>query len=307
VAVDDEAGQAIQYRAALAKRRDRRLRIAQQPPRRFPRAVEAEQPHVGRLARGRVLARGLAELLRAFRGVEDVVHDLEGEADGVSEPPEPPKVLFARAPEDTTAHDASAEQCARLRAMQALQVGDRHVFAPLRFEVRDLAADEAGRPRRRAQDAGRPQSPRRAVAGDVTRARLHEDVERAREQRVAGQDRDGLAEDLVRRRLAAAQVVVVHGGQVVVDQAVRVDHLDGAGQRHQRVFGAAHRLARGQDEEGANALAAREKAVADGAVDGGRPIRLRGQGGIERGLDPPPPRLEPGGEVSAQRLTRCRP
>jgi hypothetical protein len=96
-----------------------------------------------------------------------------------------------------------------------------------------------------------------------------------------------------------------------------VDHLDGAGQRHQRVFGAAHRFARGQDEEGADALAAREEAVADGAMDGGRPVRLRGQRGVERGLDPPPPRIKPlaattvggwllRGEVSAQRLTRCR-
>jgi hypothetical protein len=102
-----------------------------------------------------------------------------------------------------------------------------------------------------------------------------------------------------------------------VDEAVGVDHLDRARERHQRVVRAPHRFARGQDEEGADALAAREQAVADGAMDGGRPVRLGRQGGVERGLDPPPPRLQPlaattvsgwllRGEVSAQRFTRCR-
>jgi hypothetical protein len=85
-----------------------------------------------------------------------------------------------------------------------------------------------------------------------------------------------------------------------------VDHLDRARERHQRVVRAPDRFARGQDEEGADALATREEAVADGAMDGGRPIRLGGQGGVERGLDPPPPRVELRGEVWLQRLTRCR-
>jgi hypothetical protein len=96
-----------------------------------------------------------------------------------------------------------------------------------------------------------------------------------------------------------------------------VDHLDRTRERHQRVVRASHRFARGQDELGPDALAAGEQAVADGAMDGGRPIRLGGQGGVERGLDPPPPRLQPlaattvggwllRGEVCLQRLTRCR-
>ena len=44
---------------------------------------------------------------------------------------------------------------------------------------------------------------------------------------VAGEDGDGFAEDLVAGGLAAAEVVVVEGGQVVVDEGVGVEHLDG--------------------------------------------------------------------------------
>ena len=46
---------------------------------------------------------------------------------------------------------------------------------------------------------------------------------------VAGQHGRALAEDLVVRRLAAAEIVVVHAGQVVVDERIGVQHLYGAG------------------------------------------------------------------------------
>jgi hypothetical protein len=51
-----------------------------------------------------------------------------------------------------------------------------------------------------------------------------------REQTVACQNGRGLVELLVARRFAPTQVVVVHGGQVVVDERVRVDALQGAGE-----------------------------------------------------------------------------
>ena len=44
---------------------------------------------------------------------------------------------------------------------------------------------------------------------------------------VAGEDGDGFAEDLVAGGLAAAQVIVVEGREVVVDEGVGVEHLDG--------------------------------------------------------------------------------
>ena len=44
---------------------------------------------------------------------------------------------------------------------------------------------------------------------------------------VAGEDGDGFAEDYVAGGLAAAEVVVVEGGEVVVDEGVGVGHLYG--------------------------------------------------------------------------------
>ena len=53
------------------------------------------------------------------------------------------------------------------------------------------------------------------------------------EQRVARQDRGVLAVELVAGGPAAPQVVVVHGGQVVVDERVGVHQLDGRGRGQQ--------------------------------------------------------------------------
>ena len=44
---------------------------------------------------------------------------------------------------------------------------------------------------------------------------------------VAGEDGDGFAEDDVAGGFAAAEVVVVEGGEVVVDEGVGVEHLEG--------------------------------------------------------------------------------
>ena len=56
--------------------------------------------------------------------------------------------------------------------------------------------------------------------------RVRQHFEREHLQRVADQDRGGLVEGAVAGRPAAPQIVVVHGGQVVVHQGVDVDELD---------------------------------------------------------------------------------
>jgi len=57
---------------------------------------------------------------------------------------------------------------------------------------------------------------------------LQQQFKRQHLQRIASQQRRGLAILHVHGRLAAAQHVVVHAGQVVVHQRVGVDQLDGA-------------------------------------------------------------------------------
>ncbi len=82
------------------------------------------------------------------------------------------------------------------------------------------------------------------------------------EQGVAGEDRDVLAVDPVAGRLTAAQVVVVHRGQVVVDERVRVHELDGRGGRQEPLRVLAQPLAAGEREHAADPLAAGQQRVA---------------------------------------------
>ena len=97
-------------------------------------------------------------------------------------------------------------------------------------DVEVLAADH---PERRLREL--PRRPGRRV-------REHE-PERLDEQRVAGEQRDSLAEGDVRARPAAPLVVVVERRQVVVDERERVDELE-RGRRRKRGLGLAPRRPR---------------------------------------------------------------
>src|SRR3546814_14089569 len=61
---------------------------------------------------------------------------------------------------------------------------------------------------------------------------IGEDLERQRVEAVAGQNRGRLAEGLVDGGLAVADVVIVHRGQVVMDQRIDVDALDAEAHAH---------------------------------------------------------------------------
>src|SRR5690606_24874443 len=80
------------------------------------------------------------------------------------------------------------------------------------------AGAAAGGQFRHQRDAHR----RVGVAGGVG-----QHAEGVGQQRIAGQDRGGLVIGLVDGGAAAPQRVVVHGGQVVVDERIAMHHLDG--------------------------------------------------------------------------------
>ena len=65
-----------------------------------------------------------------------------------------------------------------------------------------------------------------AVGGELG---LGQGLEGGGQQAVTGQDRGGLPVDHVVGRTAPAQLVVVHGGQIVVNERIGVDHLHRAG------------------------------------------------------------------------------
>ena len=93
-------------------------------------------------------------------------------------------------------------------------------------------------------------------------------------ERVAGEDGGGFAERDVAGGLAAAEVVVVERGEVVVDERVGVEHFDGGAEAGGAVGYVAGDHACGfHGEDGAQAFAAGEGGVAHRAVDA---VRLRG-------------------------------
>src|SRR4051794_24762121 len=105
--------------------------------------------------------------------------------------------------------------------MNVLQLVERERLV-LRRHVEDLPTDHS----RGAGGAGEFENQlRRDARVGVARQKL----ERHRDHRVAGEDGDRFAEDFVVGGTAAAKVVVVHGGQVVVDEAEGVDQLNGGG------------------------------------------------------------------------------
>ena len=95
-----------------------------------------------------------------------------------------------------------------------------------RLDVDVLAADHA-------VDAGGggELADGREQVGGVAGLLVEDEPERLGVEAVAGEDRDVLAVLDVAGRPAAAQVVVVHRRQVVVDEAVGVDELEGGGER----------------------------------------------------------------------------
>ena len=236
----------------------------------------------GDLVLGGIFAGRFAELLRGGLDVEKVIDDLESEADGFA-------VLRERfvgggcgeaARGDGTEADAGAEEGAGFGAVDFFEEfgGGGLMFA---FEIVNLAADHA------AYGAGGDAQlfDEGEALGVVERGRLGEDLEGEREQRIAGEDGHGVAEDFVVGGAAAPEIVVVERGEVVVDERIGVDHFERAGGREYGIGVAAERFCGGESEDGAHSLASGEEGVAHGAVDDGG---LDGLGWDERfqcGLD----------------------
>ena len=166
---------------------------------------------------------------------------------------------------DAAGDDADADEGAGLGAVDGFDQlgGGLEVFA---FEIEHLAADHAVDG---ADGVGDEADDLHGGRGRAVEAGEH--FKGAGLEGVAGKDGDGFAEGDVAGGLAAAQVVVVEGGQVVVDERVGVEHLEGRAEvsdsRRQRAGNGDGGL---HGEHGTQALAAGEGGVAHGAVNGCR-------------------------------------
>ena len=252
---------------------------------------EPENGGVGGLGGGDVFAGGLAEFLGGLGHIEDVVDDLKSEAERLAEVGERGEARGRGMGAHGTEADAGGQERGGFAAVDVLQSRAAE-FLAFALEVGDLAADEP----LAAAGAGEFADER---GGGVARRRrgLCEDGKRDGEQRVAGEDGHAFTEDLVRSGPTAAKVVVVHAGEVVVDERVGVDALDragggcGCGDRAAAGFGSRER------EDGAKAFAAGEERVAHRLVDGLRLHAGAREEAVERAVDERGTSGEVGGEV----------
>ena len=185
---------------------------------------------------------------------------------------------------------ARADQRAGLEPVHAARPAASVSTPAFGLEVDRLAAGHAGGAARVGQrvDACVRGSPGPAAMPGCARQQL----ERQRLQRVAGEDRGRLVEGLVAGRAAAAQVVVVHRRQVVVDQAIAVDQLDGAGGRVD-MSRAARRALPPSRRPAPGACACRRRArCSAGRVQAFGDGRLRPAATVEFALHPQAPRVE---------------
>ncbi len=135
----------------------------------------------------------------------------------------------------------------------------------LGLEVQGLAADHPTGPRRAEQLEGNLAPSLLRQPQGVESVREH--PSRQGDHLIAGASRAGDIEGPVRRRPAAPQIVVVHAGEVVVDERVGVHDLDGRRElRHAFPARPAQGFVRGEDEGRPQALALAEQAVADDGV-----------------------------------------
>ena len=150
----------------------------------------------------------------------------------------------------------------QVRRLVGVNIADQRFLRlhALGKDVLCLTGDHAGDTGVAHDDFQRPDAP---GIRHLHRRAGHQ-LRRGVQQPVPGQDGQVLTEDLMVRRLAPAQVIVVHGRQVIMDEAVGVDHLQGAGKGQRQLRLAAGHFAGRQQHHRPQAFAARQQAVAHG-------------------------------------------
>ena len=186
-----------------------------------PRPLDPEDRDERGFAGGGVRADGLAGFGRPTLDIEQIVGDLEGEAEIVRIAAQRDAQFGRRFRQDRPGLAGERDQRAGLHP---LQPGDRADVERLALgdQVDHLAADHAGGAGR-ARQRGNQFATHRRVA---MRVGMSQHLERHRQQPVAGKDCGGFVELFVAGRPAAPQVAVVHRRQVIVDQRIGMNHLD---------------------------------------------------------------------------------
>jgi len=208
-----------------------------------------------------VLPDAFAEFFPGGDDVEDVIDHLKSQAEGAAKLGKLGKGAGMGAGRHGAEAQGGGDEGSGLGAMDFHELFERNAFL-FRIQVEDLAGNEA-ETAGSVGELGDKISPRIAAvglgAGDGSKG--------LGEEPVPGQDRHGLPEDLVVGGATTAEVVVIHTGEVVMDEGVGVDTFHGTGGGQGRGFRPSRSPGGGQTEDRPEPFSSGEEAVAHGLMD----------------------------------------
>ena len=229
---------------------------------RFRPASRLGDPHhegISALGQRHVLPRGLSELVARGGDVENIIRNLERQAERIPEVGKRGQEMVIGTGGQGTNSCRRGNQRPGLCPVNLFQFGETQSLT-FRKEVEQLPADHPTSAGRRHELSNDLPGERRTVA------KFHRGVVRApRGQRHHGNPSRGGRGNIERamyRRSPAANVVVVHARQVVVHERIGVHHFDCRSQTA-GVARASRGAVRRQDQQSAESLAVAEQAVPD--------------------------------------------
>src|SRR5690242_18558707 len=243
------------------------------------RTFEAVNRGIGGLLLSDVFPGSFSKGRGRFFDVENVIRDLKEKSERLAKCAKAGDIIRRRSSAQSAGGNGSANESGGFGAVDKFEHGRLDALA-FGFEVGDLAADHA------VDGAGGFGDFREhgdAAAG--VDGRGSNGFESESKKSVTGENGGGFAKFFVAGGFAAAEIVVVESGEIIVNEGIGVDELDGAGRivsgRDIRIENASGLEA----ENRADAFAAGENAVAHGLVDGRWLRRCSGHEAVERGID----------------------
>ena len=209
-----------------------------------------------------ILAGGFSQFLGGTGDIEDIIHDLKRQADVAAVRAQSFHLPRVRCPGQTAAASAGGQERSRLGAMNIFQSFRADVL-PFGLQIHHLASDH---PVDCACGVGDlPDNRQARRAGNI--GQFRQNLITTSHERIAREDRHGLAKNFVARGHPSAQIVIVQRRKIVVDERVCVNHFDGARKRQQHSSSASHTLPGSQNKNGPDPLASRKHGITHSTVN----------------------------------------
>lgn len=243
------------------------------------RFFEAHDGRVGCFIDRFILAGGFAQLFSRLGHVEDVIDDLKGEAKVVAKSGERFELSWGCIRRHASQAQGSGKESRSFIFVNTDELRFAEVLA-LSFEIEDLSTNEFFRA-----------TTDRELKHDVLERialslwGLGEDGEGLGKEGVAGENSHAFAINLMRGRAPAAEVIVIHAGEIIVNERVSVHDFDSTCRRERPFFFTSTSFRSGEGQNGAQAFPTGKNGVAHRLMHCLRASGGLGQERIESSVD----------------------